>query len=92
MAIIFTRIQRKVSNDEFNFLDHCLDELADENFKPSEAVSAVLSPFNYFSYTDDESHVRYAFEGFAKKGRMLRVIVFLQQGRVKFKSAYEIFK
>ena len=47
MATIFTKIQRKVSNDEFDFLNHCLDELADENFLPSESVSAVLNPFNY---------------------------------------------
>lgn len=91
MANIYTTIQRKVNRDEFDFLEHSLDELADENFKLSDAVKVILNPSNRFEFADDESHVRYAFEGYTKSGRMLRVIVFVQQGRVKIKTGYEIF-
>jgi len=91
MASIFTTIQRKVNRDEFDFLEHSLDALADENFKLTDAEQVILHPSNYFQLTDDESHVRYAFEGYTEDGRMLRVIVFLQQGRVKIKTGYETF-
>jgi hypothetical protein len=50
----------------------------------------ILKPLNRFELTDDESNVRFSFEGYAKDGRMLRVIVFIQQGRVKVKTGYEI--
>jgi hypothetical protein len=91
MANIFTTIQRKVNRNEFNFLRHALFELDDEKFSAAEAIGVILKPFNKFEFTDDESHLRYAFEGNAKNGRLLRVIVFIQQGRVKIKTAYEIF-
>ncbi len=92
MANIYTSIQRKVNQDEFDFLKHALFELADENFSLSDVERIILKPFNYFRFTDDESHTGYAFEGYTKKGRMLRVIVFLQNGRVKIKTGYEIFE
>ena len=92
MANIYTMIQRKVNQGEFDFLRHALFELADEKFSLADAVSVILKPFNHFEYTDDESHVGYAFEGYTKERRMLRVIVFVQQGRVKIKTGYEIFE
>ena len=91
MANIYTIIQRKVNRDEFDFSEHSLNELAAENFRLADAERVILSPFNYYQFTDDDSHVRYAFEGYTEKGRMLRVIVFLQQSRVKIKTGYEIF-
>ena len=33
-----------------------------------------------------------SFDGYAKDGRMLRVILFLSRGKVRFKTAYEIFE
>jgi hypothetical protein len=90
MANIYTTIQRKVNRDEFDFLRHALFELDDEKFAPGDAVAVILKPSNRFQFTDDESHVRYSFEGYAEDGRMLRVIVFIQQGRVKIKTGYEI--
>lgn len=92
MANIYTTIKRKINRNEFDFLRHALFELADENFLADEAIKVILKPFNRFEFTDDESHIRYCFEGYAKNSRMLRVIVFLQQGRVKIKTAYEIFE
>lgn len=92
MANIYTTIQRKVNRDEFDFLRHALFELADEGFSLADAESVILKPSNYFQFTDDESHLRYVFEGYTKRDRMLRVIVFLQHGRVKIKTGYEIFK
>ena len=91
MANIYTTIQRKVNRDEFDFLRHSLFELDDENFSLADAERIILKPSNYFQFTDDDSHIRYAFEGQTKSGRMLRVIVFLQHGRVKIKTGYEIF-
>ncbi len=91
MANIYTKIQRKVNRDEFDFLAHALEELDDENFSLAEVEKVILKPFRFFEFTDDESHVRYAFDGEAENGRMLRVIVFLRQGRVKIKTGYEIF-
>jgi hypothetical protein len=90
MANIYTTIQRKVNRDEFDFLRHSLFELAEENFSLADAVGVILKPTNRFEFTDDESHVRFSFEGYVKDGRMLRVIVFIQQGRVKIKTGYEI--
>jgi hypothetical protein len=90
MANIYTTIQRKINQDEFDFLRHALFELAEENFSLADAVKVILKPLNRFEFTDDESHVRFSFEGYAKDGRMLRVIVFIQQGRVKIKTGYEI--
>lgn len=92
MANIYTTIARKMNRDEFDFLPHCLDELHDEGFTLAEAVNVIRKSFNRFLYEDDESHIRFAFEGNANNGRMLRVIVFVQQGRVKIKTAYEIFE
>ncbi|CAN5197314.1 hypothetical protein BH20ACI1_BH20ACI1_14640 [soil metagenome] len=91
MANIYTIIQRKVNRDEFDFLPHSSKELEDEDFLLSDAVKIILKPFNHFAFTDDESHVRYAFEGILKDGRMLRVIVFIKQGSVIIKTGYEIF-
>ncbi|MDQ3180231.1 MAG: DUF4258 domain-containing protein [Acidobacteriota bacterium] len=91
MANIYTKILRKVNRDEFDFLAHALEELDDENFSLAEVEKVILKPFRFFEFTDDESHVRYAFDGEAENGRMLRVIVFLRQGRVKIKTGYEIF-
>jgi uncharacterized DUF497 family protein len=90
MANIFTTIQRKINRDEFDFLPHCSKELDDEGFILSDAVKVIFKPSNYYEYDDDQSHIRYAFEGYTKEGRMLRVIVFLSQGRVKIKTGYEI--
>ncbi len=90
MANIFTTIQRKVNRDEVDFLRHALFELNEENFLLDDAIAVILKPVNRFEFTDDESHVRFSFEGYAKDGRMLRVIVFIQQGRVKVKTGYEI--
>lgn len=90
MANVFTIIQRKINRDEFDFLRHALFELADENFSLGDAVGVILKPINRFEFTDDESHVRFSFDGYAKDGRILRVIVFIQQGRVKIKTGYEI--
>ena len=92
MANIYTTIQRKVNRGEFDFLRHALFELADENFSLENAIRVILKPSNHFEFTDDDAHVRYAFEGNTKERRMLRVIVFLQQGRVKIKTGYEIFE
>jgi hypothetical protein len=91
MANICTAIQRKVNRGELDFLPHCSRELDEEGFMLADAVKVIFRPFNFFEFTDDESHIRYAFEGFAKKDRMLRVIVFIHQGRVKIKTGYEIF-
>ncbi len=91
MASILTKIQRKVNRDEFDFLSHALKELDAENFSLVEAEKVILKPLRFFEFNDDESHVRYAFDGEAENGRMLRVIVFLSQGRVKIKTGYEIF-
>ncbi|CAN5488224.1 hypothetical protein BH10ACI1_BH10ACI1_06860 [soil metagenome] len=90
MATVFTKIQRKINQGLFDFSEHCLYELADENFLLAEAVKVVLSPSNCFEFTDDESHTRYAFEGYANDGRMMRVIIFLHQGRVQFKTAFKL--
>lgn len=91
MANIYTTIQRKVVQGKYDFGEHFLTELDAENFYTDDAVNAVLSPHNKFRYTDDPSHVRYAFEGKTEnEDRNLRVIVFLLQGRVKFKTVYEI--
>jgi hypothetical protein len=90
MPNIYTTIQRKVNRGEFDFLRHSLFELAEENFSLADAVGVILKPSNRFQFTDDESHVRFSFEGYAKDGRMLRVIVFIQQGRVKIKTGYEV--
>lgn len=90
MANIFTKIQRKVNQKQYVFLPHCLEELDDENFTVEEAVNAVLSPDDYFEFSNDESHIRYCFQGAANDGRMLNVIVFLHQGLVYFKTVYEM--
>jgi hypothetical protein len=90
MANIFTTIQRKINRDEFDFLRHALFELAEENFSLVDAIAVILKPSNRFPFVDDETHFRYCFEGYAKDGRMLAVIVFIQQGRVKIKTGYEI--
>lgn len=90
MANVFTKIQRKINQGFFDVSEHCLEELADEKFLFADAVNVVLSPLNYFELKDDESHLRYAFEGYANDGRMMRVIVFLHQGRVKFKTTFEL--
>jgi hypothetical protein len=90
MPNIFTTIQRKINRDEFDFLRHALFELADESFSLADAIGVILKPFNHFEFTDDDSHIRFSFEGYVKDGRMLRVIVFIQQGRVKIKTGYEI--
>jgi hypothetical protein len=90
MANIYTTIQRKINRDEFDFLRHAVFELAEENFSLVDAVGVILKPTNRFEFTDDESHVRFSFDGYAKDGRMLRVIVFFQEGRVKIKTGYEI--
>lgn len=91
MANIFTTIQRKVNRDEYDFLRHTLFELADEKFSLEDALTVIRKPFNKYEFTDDESHVRYAFEGYTENARMMRAVVFLQQGRVKIKTCYEIF-
>ncbi len=90
MANIYTIIQRKINRDEFDFLKHALFELDEEHFSLADAVEVILKPFNRFEFTDDESHTRFSFDGYVKDGRMLRVIVFIQQGRVKIKTGYEI--
>lgn len=90
MATIFTKIQRKVNQGLFDFSKHCLDELPEEKFTIADAVEVLLSPSDYFKFTEDESHLRYAFEGYADDGRIMRVIVFLHQGRVQFKTVFEI--
>jgi hypothetical protein len=90
MANIYTTIQRKINRDEFDFLRHALFELAEESFSLADAVGVILKPYNHFEFTDDESHRRFSFDGYTQDGRMLRVIVFLQQGRVKIKTGYEI--
>ena len=92
MATIFTKIQRKINQGLFDFGEHCIEELADEKISFTDAVGVVLSPSNYHEFTDDESHSRYAFEGYANDGRMICVIVFISQGKVWFKTAYEIFE
>ena len=92
MAIIFTKIQRKVNQGLFGYDNYFLNALADENFDVSDAFQIVLQPTNHFVYEHDESHTRYAFDGYSKDGRMLRVVLFLSQGKVKFKTAYEIFE
>lgn len=89
MANIYTTIQRKVNRGDFDFLKHALYELADEHFTASDAVKVILKPFNQYELTDLKSHVRYVFEGYAKDGRILAVVVFVQQGRVKIKTCYE---
>ncbi len=70
MATIFTKIQRKVNQGLFGYDNHCLNALADENFDVSDAFQIVLHPANCFAYEHDESHTRYAFDGYAKDGRM----------------------
>ena len=90
MANIYTIIQRKLNQDLFSFSEHFLDELANENFEIDDALRVVRKPVRRYSYTDDKSHARYAFEGYSNDGRMLRVIVFLSQGKVRFKTAYQI--
>jgi hypothetical protein len=92
MANIYTTIQRKVNQDKFDFSLHSLEELASEKFNLADAVKIILAPHNSYQYTDDKSHDRYSFEGIVNDGRMLRVIVFLYQGRVQIKTAYEIFE
>ena len=66
MANIYTKIQRKVNRDEFDFLSHALKELDDENFSLVEVEKVILKPFRFFEFNDDESHVRYAFDGAAE--------------------------
>ncbi len=90
MANIFTTIQRKVNQGRYEFGKHFLKELAAEQFKTDDAFQVIRRSYNFFSFTDDESHIRYAFEGELKDGRMLCVVVFLNQGIVIFKTAYEI--
>lgn len=89
MASIYTTIQRKVNRGEFDFLKHSLFELADEHFSSADALKVILKPLNYYELTELRSHVRYVFEGYAKDGRILAVVVFVQQGRVKIKTCYE---
>jgi len=90
MALIYTTIQRKINRDEFDFLRHALLELAEENFSLADAIGVILKPFNRFPFVEDETHLRYCFEGYTKDGRMLAVIVFIHQSRVKIKTGYEI--
>ena len=92
MANIYTIIQRKVNHDEFDFTEHALQELIDEDFYLSDAVQVIYGSFRNFQYNADQSHVRYAFDGKTIDGRILRVIVFIQHGRVKIKTCYEIFE
>ena len=92
MANIYTQIQRKLNQGSFSYDDYFLKALADENFYISDAFRVVRRPAKHFPYTHEESHTRYAFDGITNDGRMLRVILFLSQGKVRFKTAYEIFK
>ncbi len=90
MANVFTKIQRKVNQGDFYILPHCYDALDDDSFLQQDAIGAVLNPDNYFEFTEDDTHVRYCFEGFASDDRMIGVIVFIDQGIVIFKTAYEM--
>lgn len=91
MAAILTKIQRKVLQGEFEFSYHCLLELADEDFMPSDAITAILNAKEFDKLTEDESHFRYALYGFANDGRAMKVVVFLSQGRVFIKTIHEYF-
>ncbi|HXH70734.1 MAG TPA: DUF4258 domain-containing protein [Pyrinomonadaceae bacterium] len=91
MASILTKIQRKVLQGDFDFSFHCLLELAEENFEPSDAVSAILNAKDFDKLTDDESHIRYVLYGYANDGRAMKIVVFLSQRRVFIKTIYEHF-
>lgn len=92
MANIYTKIQRKINRGEYEYRYHSLEELRKEKFDAEDAVKVILKPYNFYKYTDDESHARYAFEGLLKSGRMLKVVVYISQDKVQIKTAYEIFK
>jgi hypothetical protein len=91
MASILTKIQRKVLQGDFDFSFHCLLELAEDNFEPSDAVSAILNAKDFDKLTDDESHIRYVLYGNANDGRAIKIVVFLSHGRVFIKTIYEHF-
>jgi len=92
MVTILTKIQRKILEDNFEFSTHCLFELAEESFSPKDAISAILNAFAFDKLTNDESHTRYAIYGAARDSRLIKVIVFLSQGKVFIKTAYEYFE
>ena len=92
MATIYTKIKRKILQGDFQFSIHCLEELDNEFFTPEDAVAAVLNAQDYDTLTDDETHFRYRFFGVSEDERTIVVIVFLSQGKVVFKSAYEDFE
>ncbi len=89
MALIFTRIQRKIRDGNFLAKGHVLDELEGDGFAELDAVSAILNAVEFDKLTDDESHVRYIFYGQARDHRRLAVVVTIHQGTVILKTAYE---
>lgn len=91
MASIYTRIQRKVKDGDVYISPHAENALHDEGFSIEDLFIVILKPFNYFVYEDDPSHRRYAFEGYSKDERMLRIICFINHGQVIIKTCYEIF-
>ena len=92
MANIYTQIQRKLTQRLYLYDEYFTKALSDEDFDISDAFQVVRRSFRRFPYTDDESHTRYSFDGYTKDGRMLRVVLFLTRGKIKFKTAYEIFE
>ncbi len=92
MATIYTKIKRKILQGNFQFSIHCLEELDNDFFTPEDAVAAVLNAQNYDTLTNDETHFRYRFFGISEDQKAIVVIVFLLQGVVVFKSAYEEFE
>jgi len=89
MANIYTKIQRKVNAGLFRAPDYFLNALADEGFDLADGLNVVRRPFNSFIYTHDIDQTRYAFDGFDVYGdRELRVIVFIENELVWFKTAY----
>lgn len=91
MATIYTKIKRKILQGDFQFSIHCLEELDNDFLTPEDAVAAVLNAQDYDTLTDDETHFRYRFFGVSEDERAIVVIVFLSQGKIALKLAYEDF-
>ena len=89
MAIVLTKIKRKLREGDFRFSLHCLEELFSDSFTEEDAIAAINSAMEFDKLSDDESHVRYVFHGRARDGRALSVVIFLSQGTVVLKTAYE---
>ncbi len=86
---IFNLIKDKIRQNQYDFKEHTIDEMAIEKFLIKDVLFAIITGEFIQKYTHDETHFRYLIRGEIEDGRILDVVVFFSQNCLFIKTVFE---